>query len=65
MAAQEEEEVAEEAEEDHPDHVKLKEEVEDVESSCHSAQVLYEGGKTWSSDETQTRVGDLWREAAE
>lgn len=40
VAAQEEEEVAEEAEEDHPDHVQLKEQVEGVETSGHCAQVL-------------------------
>lgn len=47
MTAQEEEEVAEEAEKDHPDHVKLKEQVEDVESSRHRAQVLHGGGEAW------------------
>lgn len=60
MTAQEEEEVAEEAEKDHPDHVKLKEQVQNIESSCHRAQVLHKGGETWCSEETQTRVRCLW-----
>lgn len=60
MTAQEEEEVAEEAEKHHPDHVKLKEEVQDIESSCHSAQVLHKGGETWRGEETQARVRCLW-----
>lgn len=51
VAAQEEEEVAEEAEEDHPDHVKLEEQVERVETSRHCAQVLHEGGEAWQSEE--------------
>lgn len=42
VAAQEEEEVAQEAEEDHPDHVELEEQVERVEAPCHGAQVLHE-----------------------
>lgn len=45
MAAQEEEEVAEEAEEDHPDHVKLEEQVEGVETSCDCAQVFHKRGE--------------------
>lgn len=45
VAAQEEEEVAEKAEEDHPDHMKLKEQVESVESSCDCAQVFNKRGE--------------------
>lgn len=45
VAAQEEEEVAEKAEEDHPDHVKLKEQVECVETSRHCAQVFHKRGE--------------------
>lgn len=45
VAAQEEEEVAEKAEKDHPDHVKLKEQVESIETSCHCAQVLHKRGE--------------------
>lgn len=56
VTAQEEEEVAEETEEDHPDHVKLKEQVENVESSRHSAQVLHEGRESWHGEETHTGV---------
>lgn len=49
VAAQEEEEVAEEAEEDHPDHVELEEQVEGVKTSHHGAQVLDERRKAWRS----------------
>lgn len=49
MAAQEEEEVAEEAEEHHPDHVQLEEQVEGVKPSGHCAQVLDESRKPWKS----------------
>ncbi len=45
VAAQEEEEVAEQAEKDHPDHMKLKEQVERVETSRHCAQVLHKRGE--------------------
>lgn len=41
MATQKEEEVAEKAEKNNPDHVKLKEQVESVETSSHRAQVFH------------------------
>lgn len=49
MAAQEEEEVAQEAEKDHPDHVELEEQVEGVKTSGHCAQVLHKRRKAWKS----------------
>lgn len=49
MAAQEEEEVAEEAEKDHPDHVQLEEQVEGVKTSSHCAQVLDKRREAWKS----------------
>lgn len=45
VATQEEEKVAEQTQEDHPDHVQFKEQVEDVESSCHCGQMLQNGGE--------------------
>lgn len=57
MAAQEEEEVAQKAEEDHPDHMKLEEQVESVETSCHCAQVLHERGEAWRSKEEEIKDG--------
>lgn len=49
VAAQEEEEVAEEAQKDHPDHVELEEQVEGVKTSGHCAQVLHKRRKACKS----------------
>lgn len=59
MATQKEEEVAEKAEKNNPDHVKLKEQVESVETSSHRAQVFH---KWWKALRSEIKRGKVqWR----